>query len=191
MVPPMRPPRPMDMSRLCPRSLPGTPRRRISPSFLRSLRINREDRFEANIQAIPSKGMAISSVARPIKREISARKRIETLQQLEIVRHHKNDTDVRNKRNRTDFVHKVAIDLGSLQANDASKAQTKKPGALLFVFGINPHGKRARALQRQKGLAHMLLGSNQGKKRTVFLGRSWTRFGGQQIDIRCRKNRHP
>ena len=60
------------MSRLCPRSLPGTPRRRISPSFLRSLRINREDRFEANIQAIPSKGMAISSVARPIKRDISA-----------------------------------------------------------------------------------------------------------------------
>ena len=53
--------------------------------------------------------------------ERPARKRIETLQQLEIVRHHKNDTDVRNKRNRTDFVHKVAIDLGSLQANDASE----------------------------------------------------------------------
>ena len=61
------------------------------------------------------------------------------------------------------------------------KAQIKEPGALLFVFGINPHGKTREPLQRQKGLAHMLLGAYQGKKRTVFLGRSGRASGGNKL----------
>ena len=71
-MPPMSPPRPMESSRLCPSSLPGTPRKRMRPSFLRSFKISSEDKFDASIQAMPSSGIAMSRVARPIIREISA-----------------------------------------------------------------------------------------------------------------------
>src|SRR5918999_54891 len=137
MTPPTSPPRPIEISRLCPSNLPGTPRRRISPSFRLSLRISNDDRFDANIQAMTSNGIAISNVAKPIRREISsirlsntkialstkivghmdvrvvteraARERIEALQQPEVMRHHQNDADVRDKRNGADLVHKVAV----------------------------------------------------------------------------------
>ncbi len=54
----------MEINRLWPSSLPGTPRRRMRPSLRRSLRINSDDRFDASIQAMASSGIAISSVAR-------------------------------------------------------------------------------------------------------------------------------
>ena len=44
----------------------------MRPSFRRSLRINSEDRLDASIHAMASNGIAISKVAKPISREISA-----------------------------------------------------------------------------------------------------------------------
>src|SRR5262249_60967210 len=80
------------------------------------------------------------NILRPAER--AARERVEPLEPLEIVRHDENDADVRDERYRADLVHKVAVDLGAVEADDAADRQGEEIRlAGVTALAVNGGGK--------------------------------------------------